>query len=68
MVWPRTRKTVLPYQISSLSCGFRRSFEFARKAADIMTWIYNASVVMLGVGMMAIGAAGFAGLEPMGRG
>jgi len=33
-----------------------------------MTWIYNASVVMLGVGMMAIGAAGFAGLEPMGRG
>ena len=33
-----------------------------------MTWIYNASVVILGVGMMAIGAAGFAGLRPMGRG
>ncbi|GIT43689.1 MAG: hypothetical protein Ct9H300mP11_16250 [Chloroflexota bacterium] len=56
-------KKVLPYQISSLSCGFRRSFEFARKAADIMTWIYNASVVMLGGRDDGNRSAGFAGLR-----
>ncbi len=43
-------------------------FEFsgAQSLNDLVPLIYNASVVMLGVGMMAIGAAGFAGRGPMG--
>ena len=38
----------------------------AQSLNDLVPLIYNASVVMLGVGMMAIGAAGFAGRGPMG--
>ena len=40
----------------------------AQSLNDFVPLIYNASVVMLGVGMMAIGAAGFAGRGPMGGG
>ena len=44
------------------------SFSGAQSLNDLVPLIYNAAVVMLGVGMMAIGAAGFAGRGPMGRG
>jgi hypothetical protein len=44
------------------------SFSGAQSLNDLVPLIYNASVVMLGVGMMAIGAAGFAGRGPMGGG
>jgi len=44
------------------------SFSGAQSLNDLVPLIYNAAVVMLGVGiMMAIGAAGFAGRGPMGR-
>ena len=41
------------------------SFSGAQSLNDLVPLIYNAAVVMLGVGMMAIGAAGFAGRGPM---
>ena len=44
------------------------SFSGAQSLNDLVPLIYNAAVVMLGVGMMAIGAAGFAGRGPMGSG
>ena len=45
------------------------SFSGAQSLNDLVPLIYNASVVMLGVGMMAIGAAGFMGRGPLrGRG
>jgi len=40
------------------------SFSGARSLNDLIPLIYGAAVVMLGVGMMLIGAAGFAGLGP----
>ena len=43
------------------------SFSGAQSHNDLVPLIYNAAVVMLGGGMMAIGAAGFAGRGPMGR-
>ena len=46
---------------SSASIG---SFSGAQSLNDLVPLIYNAAVVMLGVGMMAIGAAGFAGKGP----
>jgi len=42
------------------------SFSGAQSLNDLVPLIYKAAVVMLGVGMMAIGAAGFAGRGPMG--
>ena len=44
------------------------SFSGAQSLNDLVPLIYNAAVVMLGVGMMAIGPAGFAGRGPMGSG
>ena len=44
------------------------SFSGAQSLNDLVPLIYNAAVVMLGVGMMAIGAAGFAGRGLMGSG
>ena len=41
------------------------SFSGAQSLNDLVPLIYNAAVVMLGAGMMAIGAAGFAGRGPM---
>ena len=41
------------------------SFSGAQSLNDLVPLIYNASVVMLGVGMMAIGAAGFMGRGPL---
>ena len=41
------------------------SFSGAQSLNDLMPLIYNAAAVMLVVGMMAIGAAGFAGRGPM---
>ena len=41
------------------------SFSGAQSLNDLVPLIYNAAVVMLGVGMMVIGAAGFAGRGPM---
>ena len=41
------------------------SFSGAQSLNDLVPLIYNAAVVMLGVGMMAIGVAGFAGRGPM---
>ena len=43
------------------------SFSGAQSLNDLVPLIYNAAVVMLGVGMMAIGAAGYAGKGPLGR-
>jgi hypothetical protein len=42
------------------------SFSGAQSLNDLVPLIYNAAVVMLGVGMMGVGAAGFAGKGPMG--
>ena len=41
------------------------SFSGAQSLNDLMPLIYNAAAVMLVVGMMAVGAAGFAGRGPM---
>ena len=41
------------------------SFSGAQSLNDLMPLIYNAAALMLVVGMMAIGAAGFAGRGPM---
>ena len=43
------------------------SFSGAQSLNDLVPLIYNAAIVMLGVGMMGIGAAGFAGKGPLGR-
>ena len=43
------------------------SFSGAQSLNDLVPLIYNAAVVMLGVGLMGVGAAGFAGKGPMGR-
>jgi len=43
------------------------SFSGAQSLNDLVPLIYNASVVMLGVGMMALGGAGFVGRGPMAR-
>ena len=41
------------------------SFSGAQSLNDLVPLIYNAAVVMLGVSMMAVGAAGFAGKGPL---
>jgi len=41
------------------------SFSGAQSLNDLVPLIYNAAVVMLGVGMMSIGAAGFMGRGPL---
>jgi len=41
------------------------SFSGAQSLNDLMPLIYNAAALMLVVGLMAIGAAGFAGRGPM---
>jgi len=43
------------------------SFSGAQSLNDLVPLIYNAAVVMLGVGLMGVGAAGFAGKGPLGR-
>ena len=43
------------------------SFSGAQSLNDLVPLIYNAAIVMLGVGMMGIGAAGFAGKGPLSR-
>lgn len=42
------------------------SFSGAKSLNDLLPLVYYAAVVMLGVGMIGIGAAGFAGRGPMG--
>ena len=42
-------------------------FSGAQPLDDLVPLIYNAAVVMLGVGMMEIAAAGFTGRGPMRR-
>ena len=59
--------TILSQAASAGSSSNIGSFSGAQSLNDLVPLIYNASVVMLGVGMMAIGAAGFAGRVPMGR-
>ncbi len=58
--------TILSQAASAGSNANIGSFSGAQSLNDLVPLIYNASVVMLGVGMMAIGAAGFAGRRPMG--
>ena len=43
------------------------SFSGAQSLNDLVPLIYNAAIVMLGVGLMGVGAAGFAGKGPMSR-
>ena len=59
--------TILSQAASAGSSSNIGSFSGAPSLNDLVPLLYNASVVMLGVGMMAIGAAGFAGRGPMGR-
>ena len=59
--------TILSQAAAAGSSSNIGSFSGAQSLNDLVPLIYNASVVMLGVGMMAIGAAGFAGRGPMGR-
>ena len=59
--------TILSQAASAGSSSNIGSFSGAQSLNDLVPLISNASVVMLGVGMMAIGAAGFAGRGPMGR-
>jgi len=58
--------TILSQAASAGSNADIGSFSGAQSLNDLVPLIYNAAVVMLGVGMMAIGAAGFAGRGPMG--
>ena len=44
------------------------SFSGAQALNDLVPLIYNAVVVMIGVGMMAVGGAGLAGRGPASRG
>ncbi|HAA96045.1 MAG TPA: hypothetical protein DCE26_10220 [Dehalococcoidia bacterium] len=50
--------TILSQAASAGSNANIGSFSGAQSLNDLVLLIYNASVVMLGVGMMAIGAAG----------
>ena len=59
--------TILSQAASAGSNSNIGSFSGAQSLNDLVPLIYNAAVVMLGVGMMAIGAAGFAGRGPMRR-
>ena len=59
--------TILSQAASAGSSSNIGSFSGAQSLNDLVPLIYNAAVVMLGVGMMAIGAAGFAGRGPMRR-
>jgi uncharacterized membrane protein len=58
--------TILSQAASAGSNANIGSFSGAQSLNDLVPLIYNAAVVMLGVGMMAIGAAGFANRGPMG--
>ena len=59
--------TILSQAASAGSNANIGSFSGAQSLNDLVPLIYNAAVVMLGVGMMAIGAAGYAGKGPLGR-
>ena len=59
-------ETSVPSQASTAGSNANiGSFSGAQSLNDLMPLIYNAAAVMLVVGMMAIGAAGFAGRGPM---
>lgn len=57
--------TILSQAATAGSSANIGSFSGAQSLNDLVPLIYNAAVVMLGVGMMAIGAAGFAGKGPL---
>tara|TARA_Y100000310_G_scaffold162587_1_gene162559 strand:- start:287 stop:538 length:252 start_codon:yes stop_codon:yes gene_type:complete len=59
--------TILSQASSAGSNANIGSFSGAQSLNDLVPLIYNAAIVMLGVGMMGIGAAGFAGKGPLGR-
>ena len=59
--------TILSQAATAGSSSNIGSFSGAQSLNDLVPLIYNAAVVMLGVGMMAIGAAGMAGRGPMSR-
>ena len=59
--------TILSQAASAGSNANIGSFSGAQSLNDLVPLIYNAAIVMLGVGMMGIGAAGFAGKGPLGR-
>jgi hypothetical protein len=44
------------------------SFSGAQSLNDLVPLIYNAAIVMLGIGMMGVGGAGFVGRGPLGSG
>ena len=58
--------TILSQASSAGSNANIGSFSGAQSLNDLVPLIYNAAIVMLGVGMMGIGAAGFAGKGPLG--
>jgi len=60
--------TILSQAATAGSSANIGSFSGAQSLNDLVPLIYNAAVVMLGVSMMAIGAAGFAGRGPMAGG
>ena len=43
------------------------SFTGAQAIGDLIPLVYIASILMIGVGLIALGGAGFAGRGPMGR-
>jgi hypothetical protein len=56
--------TILTEAASSGSNANIGSFSGAQALNDLVPLIYNAVVVMIGVGMMAVGSAGLAGRGP----
>ena len=58
--------TVLTQAASAGSNANIGSFSGAQALNDLVPLIYNAVIVMIGVGMMAVGGLGFAGRGPLG--
>jgi|TARA_B100001750_G_scaffold184845_1_gene153774 hypothetical protein len=59
--------TVLAQAAASGGSTAIGSFAGAQSLNDLVPLVYYAVVVLLGVGMMGLGAAGFAGKGPFGR-
>ncbi len=59
--------TVLAQAASSGGSASIGSFAGAQALNDLVPLVYYAVVVLIGVGMMGLGAAGLTGRGPMGR-
>ena len=57
--------TILTQAASAGSSANAGSFSGASDLNDLVPVVYNAAVVIMGVGLIGVGAAGFAGKGPL---